>query len=548
MNKPTIRWLYAPIALAYAAMLYLFSGFVADDAYIVAHYARRFFQTGAISFNDGDSISALTSPLHFFIEVILYTFTGSLVPAWRVFSIGCALVAAYVLSRRFDNPTAKLVGVVAILMPPQLVGWTMGGLDTLPVMLGLTILLALVYDHAEFGTRRIYPVMIVAGLMFLTRYDSVLASVPVVLYAIYRTRNSRHVLQAAAIGAILPLAWLAYAQFTFGDIFPTSYHTKQPTLNWTPRGRYFYGLVAQYVSYHVLSLPGVWLLLALLGGLAVLQPRQLPTAALGHVRRLWWLYMLAPGLMIYGLLAATTHMMFTFRLLIPYVTPISALLVADWYQHNRFEGVRWQPLVRYGFSGVVVATLVLQLLHGHLLHTYAAEGVILTTTSLFEPMQNHTRIVDVSRDAGRAIAAHWQSLDERPSDRPYVVTFMGGIVPYEVEGAYVYEVLAAWRSECPFANGELERAMHHAHYIHYYIIHINGISNTIPHDVEELFDDYEHIPNSSSVLAFDNGMVIEFGVIFNPDAEMGELPPKVHDPCDESQFPLYSAKRTFIGT
>lgn len=552
IKEKQLEWLFIPIGAVYVILLGLFSQFVADDAYIVGNYARRFFQTGSISFNNGDAINALTSPLQLFIETILYGLTGNPVDAYRFVSIGFVLIATWALLQIVPSLPARLVVVTSVLLTPQLITWTMGGLDTVLVLVWMSLLIVLCYHPAAFAPQRLYGVMVVAGLAFITRYDSVLMSVPLVLYAIYRVRDSKHTLLAAAIGAVVPVLWLIYAHTTFGSIFPTSYYAKEPRTEWSAQARYWYGRATLYILYHMGSMPAVWLGAFVVGITAALRLDQVVPLVRGHLARTWWIYVVAPGLVIYGLTAANTHMMFTFRLLVAFTTPILAVLVADLVQHSPvFQApiqTKWLPTA---FAAMLMGTIALQAGHGFAFLTYDLEGLVATYETGRESLLDHTEIVTTGRDMAIAIDDHWATLADKPSDEPYVFTGLGGIVPYHLPDAYTFEALASWRAECPSTLAALRNYVTGANYI-----------TTLRYDVEIrpdftyfyasppgfLWDDMELLYEVPVTIAGNNIHDQYMGVLYNPNPLVAEkLPKRVTDPCDPNIWPAYGALNRWAG-
>lgn len=538
-------WLVGAIVVAYAGSLALLTDFIADDAYIVAHYARGFVQTGDITFNDNEQINALTSPLHFFVEALLYAITGSLIPAYRVLSVLMVIGAAVIIARRFQSTAAQLVALLTVLVTAQMMTWTMGGLDTPIVLLLMSLLLTLVYGRDDFDPRLLYPIMITAGLGYLSRPDSVLVSVPFVLYAIYRARNIPHTLGAAAVGAVLPLAWLIYAQTTFGDIFPTSYYTKQPTLEWTPAGRNYYGKNALYVAYHIVTIPGVWLI-ALWGGLMIsTAPKQVVPAVKAFFGRTWWIYPIAPGLIVYGMTSSTTHMMFTFRLLIPYVLPVLAVLPADLFQHSdplsTTSGATNESTVNKRiFAAALLVLIGSQVAHAYIFLHFDGESTIKTYQAGRGTLLDHTQIVDMSREAAHAIDAHWNSLDEPSTDVPHIWTFMGGIVPYELPDAYIYESLASWREGCPTDVVDISRLIAGSNYLHYYVFYTPGWPPaTFPYHLRYVQGQYELIYHNVAPIRSDSNLIVEMGVLYKDGPVPPQrLPADMGTHCDQSEWPL----------
>src|SRR6185503_16774110 len=103
-----------------------------------------------------------------------------------------------------EQPHLQVLAVI-LLMPPCVLLWTFGGLET-PILLFLaTITVILALHPPPFNFPFLFGILILAGLAFLTRYDSILFFLPVSLYVALKARSIKHVLIALAVAAILPL-------------------------------------------------------------------------------------------------------------------------------------------------------------------------------------------------------------------------------------------------------------------------------------------------------------------------------------------------------
>ncbi|MBN1811534.1 MAG: hypothetical protein JXA14_06845, partial [Anaerolineae bacterium] len=83
-----VSWLVAAALVGvFLVELILFFGFTADDAFIVARYAENLVRLGELVFNAGERVSALTSPLHAFINAFLYAAFGDTIVANKLAAI-----------------------------------------------------------------------------------------------------------------------------------------------------------------------------------------------------------------------------------------------------------------------------------------------------------------------------------------------------------------------------------------------------------------------------------------------------------------------------
>ncbi|HJS56553.1 MAG TPA: hypothetical protein VKA01_00505 [Vicinamibacteria bacterium] len=64
-----------------------FSEFTAEDAVLVARYAENLVDDGELTFNPGERVCALTSPLHALVEAMLYAPFGRTLVAYKLLSV-----------------------------------------------------------------------------------------------------------------------------------------------------------------------------------------------------------------------------------------------------------------------------------------------------------------------------------------------------------------------------------------------------------------------------------------------------------------------------
>src|SRR3990172_3873008 len=126
-----------PVLLVLAASGILFFNFTAEDAYITYRYAENLVDTGALVYNPGEPINAMTSPLHAALSSALFYLTGHTVLANKILALLLLLLSSAFVWNRFRNdPQLQLLALVLILTSPATVLWTLGGLET-PLLLFL---------------------------------------------------------------------------------------------------------------------------------------------------------------------------------------------------------------------------------------------------------------------------------------------------------------------------------------------------------------------------------------------------------------------------
>ena len=398
----------------------------ADDAYIVARYAMNVVSGRGMTFNEGEAVNALTSPFHLVVLVMLQPLARDFVTVYRVLSaVAVAIVLVTCAWRAWGRSLTTAHFLALTLACPFIVFWTVGGLET-PILLCLCTAIAFLL----FGDERRYAAAIIglAAIAILVRYDAVLFVAPIGAYALWRHRNQLAVRVTFAAGAAAILVWMTFALVHFGDLLPTSFYVKAghaPTLDELGRG------VLYVASFACLT----WIWSAGLVGRRV----QSPSPAM---RALWW----GLGLTFaYALFASTKHMMYGYRLLVPFLPALAGALLA----------ARSAPGPRGGAA--VAALLAGQATLAAFLYFYSQNPSLSLITEgksdadeRFEFSHlgaRHTAaFLATAPGQADAIRAHWATTGEARA--PRIVVSTGGILPFLLPEAYVLEHLVSFRHAC----------------------------------------------------------------------------------------------------
>ena len=317
----------------------------------------------------GEPINAMTSPLHAVLSAALFFVTGNTVLSNKILSLVLLLLSALLVWYRYREHLHLQVLALILLMPPCVLLWTFGGLET-PILLFLATITVILADRPPpFSLNSLCVIFLLAGLAFLTRYDSILFFLPLTLYAASKARSIKHVVIALAGAAILPLAWLFVSIYYYGDLLPTSFYVKTPSGNLG--SLIFNGIyIASYLLY-VGIIPVVVLVFVLL------VPKHRTIDILyRHFKSIWWLYVGLLLEILYGLTMATHHMMFSFRFFVPYI-PSTVILVVDLLR--RASETREVDLSTgrpaYLFTGFLLCLMLFQLYQNVYTYNHSVNGI-----------------------------------------------------------------------------------------------------------------------------------------------------------------------------
>jgi hypothetical protein len=173
------------------------------------------------------------------------------------------------------------------------------------------------------------------------------------------------------------------------------------------------------------------------------------------VRATWGIWLGIALLLGYGLLTATTHMMFAFRYFVPYM-PAAAILLGELFcrqvellsQEKKLGRLRWSFCICLpgilACSAFQVRHTYLHSVDGlvfnigeHQIGDYKQEGLKPYTASFMATVEQQAREIE----------AHWKTLPISQQRPMRLRTYIGGIVPYILRDAYIYEILISYRHQ-----------------------------------------------------------------------------------------------------
>jgi arabinofuranosyltransferase len=489
--------------------------FTAEDAFITYRYAENWVNTGSLVYNEGEPINAMTSPLHAILSAALFFVTGDTILSNKIFAFFLLLSSVLLVWYRYRAQLHLQVLALILLLPACVVLWTFGGLET-PILLFLTtVTVILAHRLSPFRLHVICIIFFLAGLAFLTRYDSILFFLPIALYVASKTRSIKYVVIALAGSAILPLAWLYVSVYYYGDLLPTSFYVK------TPRGN-IWELISngRYITSYLLYV-GIIPVIALVFTLLVPKHRTIDTLY-RHFKSIWWLY---TGLLLevlYGLTIATHHMMFSFRFYVPYI-PATVILVADLIRRASETGdvdfSTGKPA--YLFTGFLLALMAFHLYQYAYTYNFSVNGISSIGEYRALGVRDYVKFMQILKQEAFDIEKHWEVINADSSRHPRIITFAGGMLPYTYRESYIYEKLVSYR-HCH----QRYRQGLYADYIHILAPRQGQIDKQLPRSE----DSYYLV--SSYEMVFDGSMQ-KFLVYYNAAPEAHNLSVRIYDPCKQ---------------
>ncbi len=519
--KKIYSYLLIPILTIIGISALFYFNFTAEDAYITYRYAENWINTGSLVYNIGEPINAMTSPVHAIISAVLFFVTRHTVLSNKILGLILLLSSALIVWFRFKNhPQWQALAMVLVLMPPSVLLWTFGGLET-PILLFLVTATVFLADRTPpFSLKSLCLIFFLAGLAFLTRYDSVLFFLPLIFYVALKAHSAKHVAIGLIGAAILPFAWFAASILYYGDLLPTSFYVKTPTgdlSNLLSNGRY----IASYLLY-VGIIPTLILVFILL-----LKKQGKYSFLYAHFKSMAWLYIGLLLELLYGLTMATHHMMFSIRFFVPYL-PAMAILLVGLLQRatetNEVDLLSGRPASL--FAGFLLCLMLFQIYQDVYSYDRSVNGISSIGEYRSLGVRDYVVFMHILKQEAFDIENHWDKIKGSTNRLPRVITYAAGILPYTFRQSYIYEQLVSYRHCYQRHDQGL-----HADYLHILAPRHGNIDEQLPGSD----DNYSLV---SSYEMFFDGSEQEFLVYYNPNPEDNNLSVRINEPCQQVEHAL----------
>jgi arabinofuranosyltransferase len=225
------------IVLGLFTVLFVFSAYVCDDAFITFRTVDNLVRGLGLRWNVAERVQVFTSPLFTGLFALPYAVLrdpGDLPNPGRVYWLAIALsfvLSAWTMVRlaRAHADTPWLWALLALLFSSQaFVTFLSSGLETPLVYLVIVLFFSRWLQRDPQTVSEFAFLFLLAGLALLTRLDLLLLFAPPIAYltlAGWRRFGIRILLPGlAGIGPVL--AWHAFAVCYFGFLLPNSYYAK----------------------------------------------------------------------------------------------------------------------------------------------------------------------------------------------------------------------------------------------------------------------------------------------------------------------------------
>jgi len=511
-------------AVLNAVLFGWYSSFIAEDAYIVYRYSENLSDGNGLVFNQGEYVSALTSPLHSLIVSVLYWFSGESVWSNRLVALllhFAATAYSYQILRQYR--TLVLYGLM-VWLSPYIIFWTAGGLETIYLSSLLTVAFtAACHCRQQFSPQNQLLFSVCLGLAFLTRFDSCLVTLPLWFQVANcqwkHSENSklRAILYLLLPGLMIALAWLSVSYSYYHDIFPTSVYHKPA--RWDHQRTNVLYMIQFGLLTGILPLLG-WTLISHVKH----NGSRLKSTVKVTLRNHWGIFTGGIIFFWYATGTATAHMMFSYRMLLPYL-PILVIILIDLMDNIHDDGLQAGRFGHRGWGVVVALAVTMQSLQFYYIDQISINpGRYGEYTNLSR--QTYMEFMSILEEQAEAINTHWQ---QEGTDRPpQIHVYAAGILPYRLERSKIVD----WGLVSHRKNVKVNAAQRGLLYSSDYIITLTPRHFTKKHQLQRPPDSLELI-HEEQLAGFDhaNDQLETFSVFFNRSPNEYKLPAYVDGPA-----------------
>lgn len=439
MKKSGAAIIYSILIISFLIVSIFYRDFSVDDAYIVLRYAENFARNGELVFNAGEKFCAFTSPFHVLLTASIFRLTDNALFYYKILSFCLLIVSGLMILKQFHDIYTKTLIVLIVFFSPCIILWTFGGLET-PLLLFSITSLTILSTTKKFNLVRLLSIGFFVGLALITRYDSAPFVLPLLLWILLAARTDKKTNLAICflMALLVPLTWLLISYQYYGDFLPSSFYAKTPSLK---TSFLFYN--AFYVFQYFFFVPFLPFLLFFLFSTQPAKRKlffeQLKTACL----KFWGISLGFLCFLFYSFTMATHHMMFAFRIWVPFLPALAMFLSLVLSETKNLWKNRCN--IEKNFFRFCFILFSFQIFFFFYIYNCSVDS--LSINDDFKGM-GIKHIIDSNRKAfcaAKDIEKHWMQFGI-PSEKPIIMTWGEGIIPFTLKNAYCYGTLI-WKTK-----------------------------------------------------------------------------------------------------
>jgi arabinofuranosyltransferase len=229
------------VLLALYFLLLIMTAWITDDSFIGWGTVDNFINGYGLRYNITERVQSYTSPLMMFLWIFVAIFVRS--PYWSILFLNflTSLVALFIFIRYICNTKHKkdcekenifahqaILPVLILILSKSYIDYSTSGLENSLEYMVIALFSALYLNTEIWDFAQLRLIAIVASLVFLTRQDSILIVMPVLLYLFIfkRSISLPRAMLAGTIGVLPCIVWELFSIVYYGFPFPNTYYYK----------------------------------------------------------------------------------------------------------------------------------------------------------------------------------------------------------------------------------------------------------------------------------------------------------------------------------
>jgi arabinofuranosyltransferase len=222
---------YSGAILGILALLFLVvavkNAWLSDDAYITFRTADNFLAGQGMVYNIGERVQAFTHPLWLLLLVPLKFMFGQYYYPAIFASILFSVAAVLILLRIATDRWAGALGLAILLLSKAFMDYTTSGLEN-PLSYLLIGCFVMYSTDASRSRKGIAFLSLIAAALALNRLDTLLLTLPVLIYAFWQFRKDG-ALWSILIGLSPLFVWTLFSLIYYGSPFANTVYAKLDT-------------------------------------------------------------------------------------------------------------------------------------------------------------------------------------------------------------------------------------------------------------------------------------------------------------------------------
>ncbi|HSC74720.1 MAG TPA: hypothetical protein VLB90_00610 [Pseudomonadales bacterium] len=221
MPYPSSRQLLYVVGLAIYLIVFFKNAWVGDDAYILFRSLDQLLDGHGPRWNPHERVQVFTCPLWYWLLAAMASIYRNHYLNSIILSAVCNLLLLWNLHKIFADARVWLLAILMLVFSQAYFDFTSSGLEN-PLVYCLLSCVALFYLQ-----EKLLYTAIACGLLLLTRHDTLLFILPLMVHCFLRAKQQGAALIPALLVLLLPLvSWTLFSLLYYGFPFPNTAYAK----------------------------------------------------------------------------------------------------------------------------------------------------------------------------------------------------------------------------------------------------------------------------------------------------------------------------------